>query len=170
MRLTFLLYYLLVSRLLIYCKEVHRFRYFINLRKQPTFRDPTEGCLAKWRPGILGCPPKNELCLVEICINILIHVVWKSMKTGVTVVTFGLKGHKLYCLGDIILVMKMKAIAARPMVQCDLFSMHWFWLWLVYKVFLPIMCESHASGLKTAISRIKDNFSCQTHQFERIVF
>ena len=85
-------------------------------------------------------------------------------------VTFCQKGHKLYCPGDIILVMKIKAIAARPMVLCDLFSMHWYWLWLVYKVFLPIMCESHASGLKTTISRINDNFSCQTHQFERIFF
>ena len=46
------------------------------------------------------------------------------MKTEVTVVTFCQKGHKLYCPGDIILVMKMKAIAARPMVLCDLFSMH----------------------------------------------
>ena len=46
----------------------------------------------------------------------------------------------------------------------------WYWLWLVYKVFLPIMCESHASGLKTTISCIKDNFSCQTHQLEWIFF
>ena len=46
------------------------------------------------------------------------------MKTGVTVVTFSLKGHKLYCPGDIILIMKMEAIAARRMALCDLFSMH----------------------------------------------
>ena len=46
------------------------------------------------------------------------------MQTGVTVVTFCQKGHKLYCPVDIIVIMKMKAIAACPMVQCDLFSMH----------------------------------------------
>ena len=46
------------------------------------------------------------------------------MKTEVSVVTFCQKGHKLYYPGDIILVMKMKAIAACPMVKCDLFSMH----------------------------------------------
>ena len=44
------------------------------------------------------------------------------MKTEVSVVTFCQKGHKLYCPGDIILVMKMKAIAACPMVKCDLFD------------------------------------------------
>ena len=46
------------------------------------------------------------------------------MKTGVTVVTFCQKGHKLYRPGDVILVMKMEAIAACPVVQYDLFSMH----------------------------------------------
>ena len=46
------------------------------------------------------------------------------MKTGVTVVTFCQKGHKLYRPGDVILVMKMEAVAACPVVQCDLFSMH----------------------------------------------
>ena len=32
-----------------------------------------------------------------------------------------------------------------------------------------IMRESHACGLKTAISRFKDNFSCLTHKSRRIV-
>ena len=40
------------------------------------------------------------------------------MKTEVSVVTFCQKGHKLYCPGDIILVMKMKAIAACPHIGC----------------------------------------------------
>ena len=32
-----------------------------------------------------------------------------------------------------------------------------------------IICESHACGLKTSISRIEDNFSCLTHKSRRVV-
>ena len=59
-----------------------------------------------------------------ICNNIFIPVVWKALKTEVPVLIFGQKKHKLFCPWDITPVMKMKVIAACPMVLCDLCSMH----------------------------------------------